>query len=68
MCRNHMACSRTSTTWSRCIGASQLPGPFVFAAHSYGGLVLDLLARTHPDLVAGLVMVDPVSEFLRDGG
>lgn len=46
------------------IEAAALPGPFVFAAHSYGGLVLDLLARTHPDLVAGLVMVDPVSEFL----
>ena len=46
------------------LGAAQLPGPFVFVAHSYGGLVLDLLARTHPDLVAGLVMVDGVSEFL----
>jgi pimeloyl-ACP methyl ester carboxylesterase len=46
------------------INASQLPTPMVFVAHSYGGLVLDLLARTHPDLVAGLVMVDPTSEFL----
>jgi pimeloyl-ACP methyl ester carboxylesterase len=36
----------------------------VVAAHSYGGLVADLLARTHPELVSGLVMVDPVSEFL----
>jgi pimeloyl-ACP methyl ester carboxylesterase len=50
------------------LDASQLPGPFVFAAHSYGGLVLDLLARTHPDLVAGLVFVDPVSEFLLSVG
>ena len=46
------------------INASQLPTPLVFVAHSYGGLVLDLLARTHPELVAGLVMVDPTSEFL----
>lgn len=46
------------------INAADLSGPFVFAAHSYGGLVLDLLARTHPDLVAGIVMVDGVSEFL----
>ncbi|PND58193.1 alpha/beta hydrolase [Mycobacterium sp. ENV421] len=46
------------------INAAHLSGPFVFAAHSYGGLVLDLLARTHPDLVAGIVMVDGVSEFL----
>jgi pimeloyl-ACP methyl ester carboxylesterase len=50
------------------INASQLPGPFVFVAHSYGGLIADLLARTRPDLVAGLVMVDPVSEFLETVG
>lgn len=50
------------------INAGHLPGPFVFVAHSYGGLVLDLLARTHPDLVAGIVMVDGVSEFLPDLG
>ena len=46
------------------IGASRLPTPLVFVAHSYGGLILDLLARTHPELVAGIVMVDGVSEFL----
>lgn len=46
------------------IAAAGLPGPFVFAAHSYGGMILDLLARRHPDLVAGLVFVDPTSEFL----
>lgn len=46
------------------INAAQLPPPFVFVGHSYGGLILDLLARTHPDLVAGIVMVDGVSEFL----
>lgn len=46
------------------IGAARLSGPFVVVAHSYGGLVADLLARTHPELVRALVMVDPVSEFL----
>lgn len=46
------------------IDAAGLRGPFVVAAHSYGGLIADLLARTRPDLVVGLVMVDPVSEFL----
>ena len=50
------------------ISAAQLPGPFVFVAHSYGGLIADLLARTRPDLVAGLVMVDPVSEFMETVG
>ncbi len=46
------------------IAAADLGGPLVVAAHSYGGLIADLLARTHPELVSGLVMVDPVSEFL----
>jgi pimeloyl-ACP methyl ester carboxylesterase len=50
------------------IEAAHLRGPFVFVAHSYGGLILDLLARTHPDLVAGMVMVDGVSESLPDLG
>ena len=46
------------------IVAAQLPTPMVFVAHSYGGLVLDLLARTHPELVSGLVFAEPTSEFL----
>jgi pimeloyl-ACP methyl ester carboxylesterase len=46
------------------ISAAQLPTPLVFVAHSYGALILDLLARTHPELVSGIVMVDGVSEFL----
>ena len=46
------------------LSAAHLSTPLVVAAHSYGGLIADLLARTHPELVNGLVMVDPVSEFL----
>jgi pimeloyl-ACP methyl ester carboxylesterase len=46
------------------IVAAHLSMPLVVVAHSYGGLVADLLARTHPALVAGLVFVDPTSEFL----
>ncbi|MBG0830339.1 alpha/beta fold hydrolase [Planomonospora sp. ID67723] len=33
-------------------------GPFVLAAHSYGGHVVRLLADRHPERVAGLVLVD----------
>ncbi|KAA0085394.1 alpha/beta hydrolase [Mycolicibacterium sp. P9-64] len=50
------------------IAAAHLPTPMVFVAHSYGGLVLDLLARTHPDLVSGMVFTEPTSEFLRSVG
>jgi pimeloyl-ACP methyl ester carboxylesterase len=46
------------------IAAAHLPTPLVVVAHSYGGLIADLLARTHPELVSGLVFVDPTSEFL----
>ena len=49
----------------RLISAADLPTPMVFVAHSYGGLVLDLLARQRPDLVSGLVFTEPTSEFLR---
>jgi pimeloyl-ACP methyl ester carboxylesterase len=46
------------------IAAAHLSTPLVVVAHSYGGLIADLLARTHPELVSGLVFVDPTSEFL----
>ena len=34
-------------------------GPVVVAGHSWGGLLAQLLAGSRPDLVAGLVLVDP---------
>jgi pimeloyl-ACP methyl ester carboxylesterase len=40
------------------------PGPYVLVAHSYGGLIAELYARTYPKTVGGLVMVDTVSEFM----
>ncbi|WP_101951320.1 alpha/beta fold hydrolase [Mycobacterium sp. 3519A] len=46
------------------VGAARLSTPMVVVAHSYGGLIADLLARTHPGLVSGLVLVDPTSEYL----
>jgi pimeloyl-ACP methyl ester carboxylesterase len=42
------------------------PEPYVLVSHSYGGLVSTLYARTYPDSVAGLVMVDTVSEVMED--
>jgi pimeloyl-ACP methyl ester carboxylesterase len=41
-------------------------GPLVLVSHSYGGLISTLYARTYPDAVAGLVMVDTVSEVMEE--
>jgi pimeloyl-ACP methyl ester carboxylesterase len=41
-------------------------GPFVLAAHSYGGLVTELYARQYPDDVAGEVLVDVTSVYVRE--
>jgi pimeloyl-ACP methyl ester carboxylesterase len=35
------------------------PPPYVLVGHSYGGLVMRIFAARHPDLTAGLVLVDP---------
>ena len=42
------------------------PEPYVLVSHSYGGLVSTLYARTYPESVAGLVMVDTVSEVMAE--
>ena len=39
-------------------------GPCVLAGHSWGGILVQLLAFRRPDLVAGLVLVDPGHEDL----
>jgi pimeloyl-ACP methyl ester carboxylesterase len=45
--------------------AARVPGPYVLAGHSTGGLIVRLYAATHPREVAGLVLVDALSEFLQ---
>lgn len=42
--------------------AAGVPGPYVMAGHSFGGLVVRLYASTYPDEVAGLVLVDAAQE------
>lgn len=44
--------------------AAGIPGPYVLAAHSWGGLVARLYAATYPDEVTGLVLVDAYSEYV----
>ncbi len=48
------------------LGALGEPAPYVLVAHSYAGVIADLYARTHPDTVGGVVMVDAVSEQIAD--
>ncbi len=48
------------------LSAAGLVGPYVLVGHSYGGLVARLYASTYPEDVCGLVLVDALTEGLRD--
>lgn len=41
-------------------------GSAVVVGHSWGGLLAQLLAFRHPELIAGLVLVDPAQEGMMD--
>lgn len=38
--------------------AAEEPGPYVLAGHSLGGLTMIMFAETHPEEVAGVVLID----------
>jgi pimeloyl-ACP methyl ester carboxylesterase len=38
---------------------ASVPPPYVLVGHSFGGLVMRIFAGRHPELTAGLVLVDP---------
>jgi pimeloyl-ACP methyl ester carboxylesterase len=48
---------------------AQVPTPYVLVGHSFGALVMRILATRHPNLIAGLVLVDPAhpEEWLDPG-
>ena len=46
--------------------AAGVPGPYVLAGHSFGGLFSRLYASTYPEEVAGLIMVDSLPETIPD--
>src|SRR5262249_55736733 len=41
------------------------PGPHIMVGHSLGGAFSLLYARSHPNQVNGLVLVDPAQPFIR---
>jgi pimeloyl-ACP methyl ester carboxylesterase len=46
------------------IKAGPIPGTYVLAGHSTGGLIVRMYASLYPKRVVGLVLVDALSEFL----
>ncbi|HZR05060.1 MAG TPA: alpha/beta hydrolase [Candidatus Udaeobacter sp.] len=48
------------------LSAAGEKGPYVLVGHSYGGLIVRLYASTYSTDVAGLVLVDALSEGLQD--
>ena len=46
--------------------AADVPGPYVLVAHSLGALMATTYARTYPDEVAGLVLIDPASQYMAE--
>jgi pimeloyl-ACP methyl ester carboxylesterase len=44
------------------LDAAAVPGPYVMVGHSNGGMVAQLYAATHPDRIAGIVLVDSATE------
>ena len=48
------------------LAAAHVPGPYVLVGHSLGGLFALLYARTYPDQVSGIVLVDPTTPKTRD--
>ena len=49
------------------LSAADVPGPYILAGHSFGGLLARLYASTYPDDVAGVILVDAFSEGVRAG-
>jgi pimeloyl-ACP methyl ester carboxylesterase len=42
------------------LGRAGLPAPYILVGHSLGGLIVRVFQQVYPELVAGLVLVDPV--------
>ncbi len=48
------------------LAAANVPAPYVLVGHSVGGLFSLLYARTYPEQVSGMVLVDPTTPNTRE--
>ena len=48
------------------LSAAAIPGPYVLAGHSFGGLLVRLYAATYPDEVVGMILIDAAHEEYYD--
>lgn len=53
---------QSSLELDQLIAAAGLRPPFILVGHSYGGLLARAFAVRHPEMVAGMVLVDPSDE------
>jgi pimeloyl-ACP methyl ester carboxylesterase len=60
------AADRAVDDLHRLLTAAGESAPYVLVAHSYGGVVAMLFTRIYADEVAGLVMVDTVTELMKN--
>jgi pimeloyl-ACP methyl ester carboxylesterase len=60
------AADRAVDDLHRLLTAAGESAPYVLVAHSYGGVIAMLFTRIYADEVAGLVMVDTVTELMKN--
>jgi pimeloyl-ACP methyl ester carboxylesterase len=48
-------------TLKKCLEAQGFKNKFILVGHSYGGLLIQLFALRYPELVSGLVLIDPMN-------
>ena len=57
--------TETSTELHTWLDRANVPGPYVLAGHSFGGLYVLAYADRYPDDVAGMVLVDSTNPATR---